>query len=80
MVPSSSQSVRALVISVALILLTAGITITTTAAQDPATSSPSSVSTAVLHAALPAGPHIADVAVRDGTRLAVDVFRPPSMA
>lgn len=78
MFPSSSQRVRALVISVSLILLTAGITFTTTAAQDPATSISelgqySGYSTPRYPGSVRTSQY---VAVRDGTRLAVDVFRP----
>jgi putative CocE/NonD family hydrolase len=75
---SSSQRVRALLISVSLTLLTAGITVTTTAAQDPATSISelgqySGYSTPQYSGSVRTSQY---VAVRDGTRLAVDVYRP----
>ena len=75
---ASRKKARVLLMAVSLMLLTAGINITTTAAQDPATSISelgqySGYSTPQYPGSVRTSQY---VEARDGTRLAVDVFRP----
>ena len=75
---ASPKKARVLLMAVSLILLMAGVNITTTAAQDPATSISelgqySGYSTPQYSGSVRTSQY---VAVRDGTRLAVDVYRP----